>query len=979
MANKGIKGITYTVGGDTTGLNEALKGVNTRAKDLNSELNKVNRLMKLDPSNTVLLQQKQELLNKSIGETKEKLNTLKDAQSQVEEQFKNGDIGEEQYRAFQREIEQTKQKLKDLESQAKSTGSVLGTHLQQAGEKISSAGDKISGVGNKLLPVTGAVAGIGAAAITAGDNFEAQMSRVKAISGATGSDFEKLNNQAIQLGQDTAFSASEAAEGMENLASAGFSTKEIMSAMPGMLDLAASSGEDLATSSDIAASTLRGFGLAADQAGHVADVLAKNAADTNAAVADTGEAMKYIAPVAQNAGWSLESVTAAIGEMSNAGIKGTQAGTTLRGALTNLMNPSKEQATAMKQISFSAYDAQGKMKPLSQIISDLSTKTKGLSDKQRDQVIATIMGTDALSGMQVLIKDGSGGLNTLTSSLKNSSGAAKEMASTMQGNTKGAIEQMKGSIETAAIKLQQVMAPTITKIAQSVEEAVNKFSKLSSSQQEMIVKIAAVVAAVAPALIVIGKMTTGVGAITTGIGKTITAISDFHKALSGGATLAKALSAALTPAGAVIAAVIAVTVAVAALVLGIKHLYDTNANFRNGVNTVWNGIKTVITTVCNAIIGFFTTTIPAAWNGLVSLFNSIPAWWNGLWTNVGQFFTNLWNGIGNFFTTTIPSWINSFINFFNELPEKIGEIIGTLLADIVNFGVDAFNWVKNDLPKIINGIINWFAQLPSKVWNQLVNTLTKIKTWGSNTWTYLSQQIPKIINSIGTWFSQLPSKVWNWLVNTLNKVKTWCSNLISTAGTEIPKFVSTVVNFMKELPQKMVDIGKNIVHGIWDGINGAVGWLHDRISEFCKGVVDGFKKHLKIHSPSQVFADEIGKYMALGIGQGFTDNMTLVSKQMQAAIPTNFALDIGTSINGINGLKSAYATSNSSNQNTGNNTTPIHLDIKMGDITVKGNTDEKVLAKIKQAQKDATNEAINKIQNMFSGLSLTALQRSYAK
>ena len=974
MANKNLKGITYTVGGDTTGLNEALKGVNTRAKDLNSELGKINRLMKLDPSNTVLLQQKQELLNKSIGETKEKLNTLKDAQSQVNEQFKNGDIGEEQYRAFQREIEQTKQKLKDLESQAKSTGSVLGTHLQQAGEKISSAGDKISGVGNKLLPVTGAVVGIGAAAITAGDNFEAQMSRVKAISGATGSDFEKLNNQAIQLGQDTAFSASEAAEGMENLASAGFNTKEIMAAMPGMLDLAASSGEDLATSSDIAASTLRGFGLAADQAGHVADVLAKNAADTNAAVADTGEAMKYIAPVAQNAGWSLESVTAAIGEMSNAGIKGTQAGTTLRGALTNLMNPSKEQATAMKQIGFSAYDAQGKMKPLSQIVNDLSTKTKGLSDKQRDQVIATIMGTDALSGMQVLLKDGSGSLNTLTSSLKNSTGAAKNMASTMQGNTKGAIEQMKGSIETAAIKLQQVMAPTITKIAQSVEGAVNKFSKLSPATQEMIVKIAAIVAAVAPALIVIGKMTTGIGAITTGLGKTITAIKNFHTALSGGATLAKALSAALTPAGAVIAVVVAVTAAVALLVVEIKHLYDTNKNFRNSVNTVWNGIKTVITTVVNAIVGFFTTTIPNAWNGLVALFNSIPAWWSGLWTSVGQFFTNLWNGIGNFFTTTIPSWVNSFINLWNTLPEKIGEIIGTLLADIVNFGVSAFNWVTNDLPKIINGIINWFAQLPSKVWNQLVNTLTKIKTWGSNTWTYLSQQIPKIINGIGTWFSQLPSKVWTWLVNTLNKVKTWCSNLISTAGTEIPKFVSTVVNFMKELPQKMLDIGKNIVHGIWDGMNGAVSWLHDRISDFCSGIVKGFKKHLKIHSPSQVFADEVGKYMALGIGQGFTDNMAAVSKQMQAAIPTNFALDIGTSINGINGLRNAYA-AQQSQSSSAENKRPIELTIKQGNIIVQGNADQKVLAKIKQAQKESSENVITQIGSVFRDIDLKAIRR----
>ena len=211
MANKGLKGITYTIGADTTGLQKALQDVNSKTKDLNSELRQVQQLLKLDPNNVTLLKQKQDLLNQSISETKEKLSTLKDAQNQVNQQFQNGDIGEEQYRAFQREIEQTEQKLKSLEDQARSTGSVLGTQLQSAGEKISGAGKSISGAGQSLMPVTGAIAGIGVAAVAAGDNFEAQMSRVKAISGATGQDFDALRNQALQLGQDTAFSAGEVA------------------------------------------------------------------------------------------------------------------------------------------------------------------------------------------------------------------------------------------------------------------------------------------------------------------------------------------------------------------------------------------------------------------------------------------------------------------------------------------------------------------------------------------------------------------------------------------------------------------------------------------------------------------------------------------------------------------------------------------------------------------------------------------------
>jgi phage-related minor tail protein len=365
-----IKGITVEIGGDTGPLSNALKGVNKTAGDLQSELREVNKQLKFDPANTELLTQKQTILTKEIDSTKQKLTTLKETQKQVEQQFQSGKLGEEKYRAFQRELEKTESQLKSLEKQAAQSNVTL-QKISVGAQKVADGSGKVA---SKMAPVTLAIAGVGAAAVKTGDDFEEQMSRVSAISGATGDDLKALNNQALQLGQDTAFSASEVAEGMENLASAGFSTKEIMSAMPGMLNLAASSGEDLASSADIAASTLRGFNLAADQSGHVADVLAKNAADTNAAVADTGEAMKYIAPVAQNAGWSLEQVTAAIGEMANAGIKGEQAGTTLRGALTSLMNPSKEQADAMKAIAFQRMMRKEKMKPLSQIIGELGYK-----------------------------------------------------------------------------------------------------------------------------------------------------------------------------------------------------------------------------------------------------------------------------------------------------------------------------------------------------------------------------------------------------------------------------------------------------------------------------------------------------------------------------------------------------------------------------------------------------------------------------
>lgn len=465
----------------------------------------------------------------------------------------------------------------------------LSSKCESVSKHLQSFSKGVNGLGTKMtLGVTTPILGAATAAINVGNDFEAEMSRVKAISGATGNQFQELSQQAMDLGAKTAFSSSEAADGMENLASAGFSTSEIMEAMPGMLDLAASSGEDLANSADIAASTLRGFGLAANQAGHVADVLAKNAADTNAAVADTGLAMKYIAPVAQSAGWSLESVTAAIGLMSNAGIKGEQAGTTLRGALTNLMNPSDVAAKSMKSVGFSAYDAQGKMKPLSQIVGELSSKTANLSNKQRDQVIATIMGTESLSGMQVLLKDGKGNLDQMTESLKNSNGAADEMARTMQDNTKSSIEQMTGSLETAGITVQKALAPSIRDAADKVTELANAFGELDSESQKNILKTVGVVAAIGPVLKAISTPISGISKIVGAIGKSAAkksaakAIADTAAAAAPAAKKVGLLSKAGSALSGVFAAIplpakIALgvgTVAAVGIGLAIKHAHD---------------------------------------------------------------------------------------------------------------------------------------------------------------------------------------------------------------------------------------------------------------------------------------------------------------------------------------------------------------------------------------------------------------------
>lgn len=515
----------------------------------------------------------QEIIN-AYEKAAKKSDEYRNALNQQEAKYKDLSLeienSERKITDYQTALNNTRAKINDISkslSDARNKFLIFGDSLSGLGSKIETIGDKTDDLGNKItLGITTPLAAIGAAALNAGNDFEAQMSRVSAIAGAYGRDLEKLRDQAVDLGAETSFSATESAQAMENLASAGFGVDEIMAAMPGMLDLAASSGEDLASSADIAASTLRGFGLEASEAGHVADVLAKNAADTNAAISDTGYAMKYIAPVAHSAGWSLEEVAAAIGVLADSGIKGEQAGTTLRGALVRLMKPTEEMEKTMGKLGLAFYDSEGKMKPLSTIIDDLQKATKGLTDEQRDNALATIFGTESLSGMKILLASSKKELDTLTKGLENADGAAEKMADTMLDNTKGSIEEMNGSLETAGITIQKQLAPWITKGAKKVTELANKFADLDEETQGTILSIAGIAAASGPVLKIGGKITSGIGKVTKGLGTLTKALgknSGLSKGLdtatsSGSSFIGGVLSAIPTPAKIAVGAIAAI-------------------------------------------------------------------------------------------------------------------------------------------------------------------------------------------------------------------------------------------------------------------------------------------------------------------------------------------------------------------------------------------------------------------------------------
>ena len=271
MASR-IQGITVEIGGDTTKLTNALKGVNSEIRNTQSQLRDVEKLLKLDPSNTELLSQKQRLLNNEVQETKEKLEALKRASEQANTALEQGTITQEQYDGLQREIIATEQALKNLEKQAGESAVAL-QKISATGTKFQEVGGKVESVGKALLPVSAAVTAVGAAGLKVATDFEKSMSGVQAITGATGEEFEKLRQTAIDLGATTSFSSGEVAEAMTEMAKAGWSTTQIIDGMSGVLDATAASGESLATVSTIVADAITGFGLSAKDSARVADLM----------------------------------------------------------------------------------------------------------------------------------------------------------------------------------------------------------------------------------------------------------------------------------------------------------------------------------------------------------------------------------------------------------------------------------------------------------------------------------------------------------------------------------------------------------------------------------------------------------------------------------------------------------------------------------------------------------------------------------
>lgn len=840
-----IQGITVEIGGDTTKLQTALKGVNTEIRNTQSQLKDVDKLLKLDPGNTELLAQKHRLLGDAVKETKEKLETLKTAAEQAEQALKEGAITQDQYDGLQREIVETEQKLKSLEEQAKQSGTAL-QNIAAKGEKLKTVGDNISNVGTKLLPVTAGVVGLGTAAVKTAADFDSAMSKVAAVSGATGKDLDALRDKAREMGSKTKFSASEAAEAMNYMAMAGWKTEDMLSGIEGVMNLAAASGEDLATTSDIVTDALTAFGLSAKDSGHFADILAAASSNANTNVSMMGETFKYCAPIAGALGFSAEDTAEAIGLMANAGIKGSQAGTALRTIMNNLSGDVKICGSSIGEVTVATTNADGSMRDLSDILADCRTAFSGLSESEKAAAAESLVGKNAMSGFLALMNAGEADINKLSSAIDNCDGCAAGMAETMNDNLAGQLTILKSQLQELAISFGELLMPAIRTIVGWIQKFVDWLNSMDEGTRKVIVTIALVAAAIGPVLIIVGKVISAIGTIMTIIPK-----------LAGVINAAKGVIAAFN---AVCAAnpYVLIIAAIVALVAAFIYLWNNCEEFRQFWIDLWESIKEIAVAVWEALKEFFTAAWEAIKTTAVTVWNAIKDFFTGLWEGIKNIFTTVVNAISTFLTNawntiknTVTTVFNTIKTFFTTIWNGIKSVITTVVTAISTFLSTAWNGIKTAITTVLNAI----KSVVTTVWNGIKTTITNIVNGIKNAVTTAWNNIKSAVSNAANAIKNAVSNAFNAM---LNGIKNVCGNIYGAVKSGFDK----AINFVKNLASEAFQWGADFIGGIVNGIKSMIGKVGDAVSS----VADKIRSFLHFSVPDEGPLTDYEKWMPDFIG-----------------------------------------------------------------------------------------------------------------
>lgn len=911
----GIRGITVKIGGDTTELGRSLSEASRQSTSLQRELKGVNTLLKFDPGNVTLLQQKAELLKKSIQETKQKLNDLVEVQRKVDA----GEIEmtEEEYRNLQREIVATQQRVEQLNDEQREFGSVGAQQVAVMGEKLQDLGGKVEEVGRSFSKISAVSGAVLTGSILSASNFTDAMAKVNTIADTSAVSLEELSDQILELSNQTGISAEEIADATYNAISAGQNTADAVNFVSNATALAKAGFTDTGSAIDVLTTIMNAYGLEADKVGSVSDMLIQTQNKGKTTVAELSSSMGKIIPTANSMGVSLDQLCAGYAIMTANGIATAETTTYMNSMLNELGKSTTNVGKILKEKtgkSFQELVAEGNsVGDVLKILQDYADDSGTAFNELWGSAEAGKAGLTLLSG----------GVNEFNNMVSGMSGAvgstsqALEKLDTPSQKAKEAMTQLKNAGITLGQQALTALTPLIEKVSKAISDLTSWFSGLSPEVQRVILIVLAVVTALGPALIIIGKIITAVGTIMTIVPSLVSAIS----AIKGGFIALNAVLMA-NP-------IILIVTLIAGLVAGLIYAYTHCEKFRNIVNVAFKKVKEVAVNALSTLVNFFTVTIPNAFNTVI---NFIKGNWQGLllfivnpfagafkllYDNCGAFrnFINKFvDGIKTIVTKKIPE-------FLKDLPYKLGYLLGKLITKIALFGLKVTKWINTNVPIFIKNVIDFIKKLPGKVFEWLVKTLVKVTTWGEDMKAKAKEIAKEFLEKIKEKIKELPGKIKEKLDDAIEKVKQWKDDLKEKGKEAIKDMIDGIKEKAQSIPEDMKEIGKNIVAGVWNGIQNAKEKFMSDVKGFFSGIVSGAKSELEIHSPSRVFAREVGKWIPEGVASGIKDNSTAARDAIKGM--TGGMLDTGMELNGATLNRKLSATFKSSTSGSGINATQL--------------------------------------------------------